>query len=104
MAIGTNLKPIKGPTAQKTVFKALLGGLGGNKRSPGSTMPGGYHRLTNIFTKVSGTAPTTNASEDDPTGVGDLCLHYNAAVVFQDLYRCTAYTSTSVFVWTKIVE
>lgn len=102
MAIGTNLKHIKGPTAQKTVLKALLGGIGQVKRDPGSTMPGGYHRLKNIFTKVSGTAPTTNGSEDDPTGVGDLCLYYDASLVFQGLYRCSVYTSDSVFSWVEI--
>lgn len=45
-------------------------------------------------------APATNTTGDEPSGLGDICYDYTNA----DVYRCTAYTNTTTFTWTKIVD
>lgn len=59
-------------------------------------------RLGNICSKTSATAPTTNSAGDAPTGLRDICVHFNASGVVQGIYVCTAYTSASVHTWTQI--
>lgn len=45
-------------------------------------------------------APSSNDEAYAPTGVGDFCLDE----LNNDIYRCSAFTSTSSFTWTKIVD
>ena len=102
MAIGADLSVVKGPRAMALVMKALVGGIGDNL-APADVKPAGYKKLPTIYTKTgSDTAPVNDAAGVLPSGVGDLCLHYNAAGAFKGLYRCTAYVSTSDFDWTEI--
>jgi len=79
-----------------------------NATDDGTTAP----RPIGICVKYSATAPTTDASGDEPTGVGDICIHVtqntpisNKIVVSAiDIYLCTAYVSDTSFTWTKIVD
>lgn len=74
----------------------------------GTTFP----RAALICAKYSVTAPTTDTANDNPSGVGDFCIHFAAnnvggkpvLVTSIDVYRCTAYTDTTHFTWTKIVD
>lgn len=76
----------------------------------GTTFP----RLVGLCSKFNvGTPPTSNTAADAPTGVGDLCVYVASnsageadkiAVANIDIYRCTAFTDSSTFTWTKIVD
>lgn len=59
-------------------------------------------RFINILSKTSATAPTTDTTNDNPTGIGDICVHFNTSGVVQGVYACTSYTNTTTFTWTKI--
>lgn len=75
----------------------------------GTTFP----RQIMIMAKYSATtAPTTNTAADAPTGIGDICIYFAAntpvsnhvAVASIDIYRCSAYTNSTTFTWSKIVD
>lgn len=75
----------------------------------GYAVPGisGKNRFENrICKKVSATAPTTDLSTDYANCVGDICIHYNASGVYQDLYVATDLTLTagvvSACTWTVL--
>jgi len=76
----------------------------GASTPPRYPRPAGYKRSPHICTKTSDTAPQSSTAADAPMSVNDLCLHYNAAGTFLDLYMCTAYTHATSFTWTKIVD
>lgn len=75
----------------------------------GTTFP----RQIGFCAKYSATAPTTNAAGDAPTGKGDICIQFKANtgvtneytvdVAQIDVFRCTVYTSNSVFTWAQIL-
>src|SRR3954468_1230205 len=71
------------------------GGKAGNHPTSDGTLAS---RQICLLLKVG--IPATNTIADAPTGLGDLC--YDSTN--NDVYRCTAFTSTSVFTWTKIVD
>src|SRR3954469_8335687 len=55
-----------------------------------------------LLQKTSDTAPANSTAADAPTGLGDIVLHYTAAGVLTHIYRCSAYTSGTVFTYTQI--
>jgi hypothetical protein len=72
--------------------------------TPGSTTGADTddNRPASLLVK-SASAPVTNTSGDEPTGIGDLCVTVNATTGAPiGLYICSAYTSSSVFDWTAI--
>lgn len=95
--MGSNLS-LKG---KKQLFVTVLEKLGFKAQTRGVSM-GGTDANPMFSSKVSATAPTTNTEADAPSKRGDFCVHYNAAGVYQGVYLCTAYTSATVFTWTKI--
>lgn len=58
-----------------------------------------------VCSKKSATTPGDRA-EDYPLHLGDFCIHYNAAGVYQGVYVCTAVTITGGVVaactWTQL--
>lgn len=94
-------KPFTLPKKSKT-------GLRNQAADAGTTFP----RLPGICAKYSATtAPTTNTVADAPSGVGDICIYYAAnniggvpiPVASISIYRCSAFTSNSVFTWTLVL-
>src|SRR5258706_14564600 len=69
------------------------GGKAGDKPTSDGTQAS---RQICLMTKNG--VPATNVTADSPTGLGDLC--YDATN--NDVYRCTAFTSGTIFTWTKI--
>jgi hypothetical protein len=72
------------------------------KRGAGAIAPGDvattFPRQIAICEKPG--VPATNTAADEPTGIGDLCYDSSNNKV----YRCTVYTSGTVFTWAKIAE
>lgn len=71
------------------------GGKAGNKPTTDGTLAS-----RQICLCQSAGAPTSSNTSYAPTGLGDLC--YDSTN--NDVYRCTAFTDTSTFTWTKIVD
>lgn len=92
---------------QKSIIFAQSTKTRNGAADPGTTFP----RMIALCVKYSTTtAPTSNASGDQPTGVGDLCVYvaaenvggYKVPVASISIYRCTAYTNTTTFTWAQI--
>lgn len=104
-AIGANLKLGNPKFTMALLRKKLTMRFGGLTRIQsnatrsgaadlGTTAP----RLANLFVKNG--IPATNTAADAPSGVNDLCFDNSNG----DLYQCTAYTNTTTFTWTKIMD
>jgi hypothetical protein len=103
---GSNLKYSRPQRVLQHIFRKM--GL-----MPGPFLPRGTAGRVNSVIADAGTSATrkigicvkagavaTNQTNDQPTGVGDLCWDSTN----DDVWRCTGYTSTTVFTWTKIVD
>jgi len=101
MAIGSNLSAAHQHLILERIHTKMgikppgRGGKGGNHPTADGTLAS---RQIILLTKDG--VPATNTANDAPTGLGDLCYDYTN----NDVYRCTAYTSGTVFTWTKIVD
>lgn len=104
-AFGSNLLQPDSTKLWQTVFKFM--GLNAEgiaisaQPNSGELNATSLPRFVNILSKVSASAPTTDTANDNPTGIGDVCVHFSTAGVVQGVYVCTAYTNTTTFTWTK---
>lgn len=97
MAAYDNIVVLPEGEAGKRLSAALIGDA-----TARTTDVAGGAKFPHVLSKTSATAPQSNTAADAPLGAGDFCIHYNAAGVYQAVYVCSAYVSTSSFTWTKI--
>lgn len=105
-AVGSNIQT----KATDRVIQHILEKLGLKKSGTRVTIPAVGRRSgaadagttfpRNIAFLAMDGAPQDSTATDAPTGVGDLCYDFTN----NDVYRCTAYTSGTVFTWVKIVD
>jgi hypothetical protein len=95
MAVGANITYAKGHHLRAKFMKDLMSNTTGDRTDGGWRKP-------NICYKSSDTAPQDDTSADFPQNVGDICLHYNAAGVFQAAYICTDGDLSSTCTWTAL--
>jgi len=91
MAVGVNITYPNQSTLLNFFKKKLAEDRAGKN-------PAGYTSIPKFCVKVSATAPTNSDADDAPNAIGDICVHFNAAGVIQDIYVATALTPT----WVKL--
>ncbi len=95
--VGSDLQVVKGPGMWKRMMRYLQ-----HNRSSGQA-GSATGRSPALLLKYSDTAPTSNTSNHNPIGEGDICLHFGSTTgTLTDVYVCTVWASTSSFTWAKM--